>query len=57
VRRLHTKRSTLEAERPLLSDLGQVMRDASICGLGQTASLALESAARKLARAIDEETR
>jgi NADH-quinone oxidoreductase subunit F len=28
----------------LLRDLGQVMRDASICGLGQTASSAIESA-------------
>jgi NADH-quinone oxidoreductase subunit F len=31
-------------ERLLLSDLGAVMRDASICGLGQTASAAIESA-------------
>jgi len=35
-------------ERALLGDLGQVMRDASICGLGQTASSALESAVAKL---------
>jgi NADH-quinone oxidoreductase subunit F len=28
----------------LLRDLGQGMRDASICGLGQTASAAIESA-------------
>jgi NADH-quinone oxidoreductase subunit F len=28
----------------LLKDIGQVMRDASICGLGQTASSAIESA-------------
>ncbi|HTQ79438.1 MAG TPA: NADH-ubiquinone oxidoreductase-F iron-sulfur binding region domain-containing protein [Thermoanaerobaculia bacterium] len=43
----------LAAERPLegvgeevalLKELGQVMRDASICGLGQTASSAVESA-------------
>jgi NADH-quinone oxidoreductase subunit F len=27
----------------LLRELGQVMRDASICGLGQTASSAIES--------------
>jgi len=33
-----------EAERSLLADLGAVMRDASICGLGQTASSAIESA-------------
>ena len=35
-------------ERVLLRDLGQVMRDASICGLGQTASSAIESAVAKL---------
>jgi NADH-quinone oxidoreductase subunit F len=32
------------AELALIRDLGQVMRDASICGLGQTASSAIESA-------------
>jgi NADH-quinone oxidoreductase subunit F len=37
-------RSTLPSELPLLKDLGQAMRDASICGLGQTASSAIESA-------------
>ena len=31
-------------ERAVLADLTQVMRDASICGLGQTASSAIESA-------------
>ncbi len=31
-------------ERLRLAELGQVMRDASICGLGQTASAAIESA-------------
>ena len=30
----------------LLREIGQVMRDASICGLGQTASSAIESAIR-----------
>ncbi len=35
-------------ERALLGELGQVMRDASICGLGQTASSAIESALAKL---------
>lgn len=35
-------------ERALLGELGQVMRDASICGLGQTASTAIESALAKL---------
>jgi NADH-quinone oxidoreductase subunit F len=37
-----------EQERRLLAELGQAMRDASICGLGQTASSALESAVAKL---------
>jgi len=36
------------AERVLLGELGQAMRDASICGLGQTASSAIESAVAKL---------
>jgi NADH-quinone oxidoreductase subunit F len=36
-------------ERQLLADIGQVMRDASICGLGQTASSAIESALAKFA--------
>jgi NADH-quinone oxidoreductase subunit F len=35
-------------ELTLLRDLGQVMRDASICGLGQTASSAVESAIFRL---------
>jgi NADH-quinone oxidoreductase subunit F len=34
----------LAQERVLLQELGQCMRDASICGLGQTASSAIESA-------------
>jgi len=33
-----------ETEAKLLAELGQAMRDASICGLGQTASSAIESA-------------
>jgi NADH-quinone oxidoreductase subunit F len=37
-----------DSEAAMLKELGQVMRDASICGLGQTASSAIESAARKL---------
>ena len=36
-----------EAEVALLRDLGRAMRDASICGLGQTASSAIESAIRQ----------
>ncbi len=34
-------------ELALLTELGRVMRDASICGLGQTASSAIESAMRR----------
>jgi NADH-quinone oxidoreductase subunit F len=36
-----------DAELVLLKDIGQAMRDASICGLGQTASSAIESALRR----------
>ena len=40
---------TMTPERlVLLSELGQAMRDASICGLGQTASSAIESAVQHL---------
>jgi len=42
-------------ELALLAELGQVMRDASICGLGQTASSAVESAVAKFP--IFQETR
>lgn len=35
---------SIAQERKLLKEIGQVMRDASICGLGQTASSAVESA-------------
>jgi NADH-quinone oxidoreductase subunit F len=35
---------SLADELALLKEIGQVMRDASICGLGQTASSAIESA-------------
>ena len=37
---------SLEQELALLDDLGTVMRDASICGLGQTAANAVTSAVR-----------
>ena len=40
--------ASVESEIALINDLGQVMRDASICGLGQTASSAIQSALRKL---------
>jgi NADH-quinone oxidoreductase subunit F len=36
-----------EDELALLREIGQAMRDASICGLGQTASSAIESALRE----------
>ncbi len=36
-----------EEELALLGEIGQAMRDASICGLGQTASSAIESALRQ----------
>ena len=36
-----------EDELALLAEIGQAMRDASICGLGQTASSAIESALRQ----------
>ena len=38
---------SLKGERALLGEIGQAMRDASICGLGQTASSAIESALAK----------
>jgi NADH-quinone oxidoreductase subunit F len=38
---------TRQEEVALLTDIGRAMRDASICGLGQTASSAIESALRR----------
>ena len=38
---------SMSDELALLRDVGQAMRDASICGLGQTASSAIESALRQ----------
>ena len=38
---------TRDEELILLREIGQAMRDASICGLGQTASSAIESAVRQ----------
>jgi NADH-quinone oxidoreductase subunit F len=44
-----SKRSTNpDFDLALLNDLGQCMRDASICGLGQTASSAVETAIARL---------
>jgi NADH-quinone oxidoreductase subunit F len=44
-----TPLGSLSQERRLLREMGQAMRDASICGLGQTATSAVESAVAKLA--------
>jgi NADH-quinone oxidoreductase subunit F len=41
-------RGGLATEMALLEDVGVVMRDASICGLGQTAYAAVESAIKRL---------
>src|ERR1700750_1868937 len=38
---------TRDDELALRREIGQAMRDASICGLGQTASSAIESAIRQ----------
>jgi len=42
-----TEVRTRDEELALLGDIGRAMRDASICGLGQTASSAIESALRQ----------
>ncbi|MFM9122394.1 MAG: NADH-ubiquinone oxidoreductase-F iron-sulfur binding region domain-containing protein, partial [Actinomycetota bacterium] len=41
-----TDRANIDLQ--LLRDLGQVMRDACICGLGQTAHNAIDSALTRL---------
>jgi NADH-quinone oxidoreductase subunit F len=41
-------RGTVQDELALIAEIGEAMRDASICGLGQTASAAIESAIGKL---------
>ena len=41
-------RGTVDDELALIAEIGVAMRDASICGLGQTASSAVESAIAKL---------
>ena len=48
--RLNTSaaRGSADAEYALIDDLAQAMRDASICGLGHTASTAVQSAIKKL---------
>ena len=42
-------RGSVEDELALIAEIAQAMRDASICGLGQTAASAVESAIRELA--------
>jgi NADH-quinone oxidoreductase subunit F len=39
---------TLTDELALIGEIGQVMRDASICGLGQLAANAVDSAIHRL---------
>ena len=39
---------TIGRELAVIAEIGQCMRDASICGLGQTASSAIESAIGRL---------
>ncbi len=41
-------RGSVQDELDLIAEIGQAMRDASICGLGQTASSAVESAIARL---------
>jgi NADH-quinone oxidoreductase subunit F len=48
VRRLAANGRDPAHDLGLLADVGRVMRDASICGLGQTASSAIESAVARL---------
>jgi NADH-quinone oxidoreductase subunit F len=48
VHRLRRSNGSRDDEIVLLSEIGQAMRDASICGLGQTASGAIMSAIAKL---------
>jgi NADH-quinone oxidoreductase subunit F len=41
-------RGAVHDELALIGEIGEAMRDASICGLGQTASAAVESAIERL---------
>jgi NADH-quinone oxidoreductase subunit F len=41
-------RGGVEQELALIGEIAQAMRDASICGLGQTAASAIESAIREM---------
>jgi NADH-quinone oxidoreductase subunit F len=42
-------RGSVREELALIAEIAQAMRDASICGLGQTAASAIESAIKELA--------
>jgi NADH-quinone oxidoreductase subunit F len=46
--RLDASPASREPDVAIIDDLAQAMRDASICGLGHTASTAVQSAIRKL---------
>jgi NADH-quinone oxidoreductase subunit F len=46
--RLSASPASRETDAALIDDLAQAMRDASICGLGQTASSVVQSAIKKL---------
>ena len=48
VARLASGQASRDAELVVLQDLDRAMRDASICGLGHTASIAVRSAIQKL---------
>jgi NADH-quinone oxidoreductase subunit F len=50
-------RGSTSAELALLDEIGRAMKDASICGLGQTAYGAVESAARRLRLFEEDELR
>jgi NADH-quinone oxidoreductase subunit F len=47
-RMLNERNGDRQADVLLLSDIAQAMRDASICGLGQTAASAIQSAVIQL---------
>ena len=46
--RIATSAPRAAVELPLLDEIGAAMKDASICGLGQTAYSAIESAIKRL---------
>jgi NADH-quinone oxidoreductase subunit F len=48
LQRMASTAGSRAAEAALLDDIGAAMKDASICGLGQTAYTAIESAIKRL---------